>query len=193
MLRPVLITPPAEMPVSVAEAKANSRISFSDDDALVEALIGAATAHLDGYTGILCRCLVNQEWRQDFIDWGWRFRLPFPDVSSVAITYRDQDNAEQTVSADQYEAVEDARGALIVFRDAFQDPGLYDDMVAPISVTFTAGYGAAADVPDAIKAAIKLLVGHWYENREASIVGMTAAELPMAVESLITPYRRSGV
>jgi hypothetical protein len=45
-------------------------------------------------------------------------------------------------------------------------------------------------VPAAIKAAMKLAIGHWYENRESVVVGVTAMTLPMAFDALIGPYRR---
>lgn len=54
-----------------------------------------------------------------------------------------------------------------------------------VLVTFVAGYGAASAVPEAIKAAIKLLVGHWYENREAVVTGTIATQLPLTVEALL--------
>jgi uncharacterized phiE125 gp8 family phage protein len=59
-----------------------------------------------------------------------------------------------------------------------------------------AGFGdAAEDVPSAIRHAIKLLVGGWYENREESVIGVSVASLPvsLAAESLIAPYRRGGI
>jgi uncharacterized phiE125 gp8 family phage protein len=187
MLRPVRTLAPAELPVTVAEAKENSRIDHTDSDTLVESLIGAAVSYLDGYTGVLGRCIVSQDWRQDFEDWDWRLRLPFPDVSSVTVKYQDENDAEQTVSSADYEIIEEAFGASVVFRDSFEEPSLYDDMVAPISVTFTAGYGGASDVPEALKSAIKLMVGHWYEHREAA--GDTD-KLPYGFDMLIAPFRR---
>jgi hypothetical protein len=46
------------------------------------------------------------------------------------------------------------------------------DVINAFTVRFTAGYGTtAASVPYDVKAAIKLLIGHLYENREAVIVG----------------------
>jgi uncharacterized phiE125 gp8 family phage protein len=54
-----------------------------------------------------------------------------------------------------------------------------------IVVRYTAGYGATADtVPESIKAAIKLCVGHLYENREAVGV-LTFSELPLGVSALL--------
>lgn len=42
---------------------------------------------------------------------------------------------------------------------------------------------------DDLTTAMLLLIGHWFENREAVVVGSTTSELPMAVEALIAPYR----
>lgn len=46
-----------------------------------------------------------------------------------------------------------------------------------------------AEVPADLKEAVRLLVGHLYENREASIVGITAEEIPFGVWDLIGPHR----
>ncbi|VYT92884.1 phage gp6-like head-tail connector protein [Metakosakonia massiliensis] len=56
-----------------------------------------------------------------------------------------------------------------------------------------------SDDPDSIllnedvKAAMLLLIGHWYANRESVVVGQTVAEVPFAVEALLQPYRIYGV
>jgi hypothetical protein len=47
----------------------------------------------------------------------------------------------------------------------------------------------ADPVPPAIIEAIKLLVAHLYENREASLVGVTSSALPFGLFDLLTPYR----
>ena len=46
---------------------------------------------------------------------------------------------------------------------------------------------------DDVKAAMLLLIGHWYANRETVSVGQTVAEVPFAVEALLQPYRIYGV
>lgn len=40
-----------------------------------------------------------------------------------------------------------------------------------------------------IKMAAKLLVAHWYSNREAVIVGSVATSLPLGYDSLLQPFR----
>ncbi|CAM7424726.1 head-tail connector protein [Citrobacter cronae] len=46
---------------------------------------------------------------------------------------------------------------------------------------------------DDVKAAMLLLIGHWYANRESVVVGQAVAEVPFAVEALLQPYRIYGV
>ena len=195
MLRPVLVAVPAAPVVSTDEIKAHCHVDYSDDDALLDRFVAAATAHLDGWTGILGRCLINQDWRQDH--WYWPtcryLRLPFPDVSKVIVNYYDVDNVKQTVDGSLYDLMEDESGSKIWFKDAFTYPTIYYNRRDGLQVTVTAGYGASAsDVPEAIRQAVMLLAGHWYENREAVVLGriMAPTELPFAVSALIEPYRR---
>lgn len=47
----------------------------------------------------------------------------------------------------------------------------------------------ASDIPASFKAAVLLLLGHSYANREAVVVGAAAAELPLAVDSLLWSSR----
>lgn len=187
MLRPVRITPPATPPVTLDEAKAHLRVEVADDDTLITALIAAATDHLDGYTGILGRCIVNQQWRQDFAFWS-PLRLPFPNVSAVSIAYLDADGVEQTVAAADHRLIDAVRGPEVYFRPGWASPALEHGSRGPVSVAFTAGYGMAADVPASIKAAILLHVGSLYENREDFVVGATVAPTG-AYDALIRPHR----
>ncbi|MBF7956132.1 head-tail connector protein [Rahnella victoriana] len=46
---------------------------------------------------------------------------------------------------------------------------------------------------DDIRAAMLLLIGHWYANRESVVVGDNVVTLPLAVESLLQPYRVYGL
>ena len=45
------------------------------------------------------------------------------------------------------------------------------------------------DFPASFKAALLLLIGHSYANREAVVIGTITAEVPMAVESLLLSSR----
>lgn len=48
-------------------------------------------------------------------------------------------------------------------------------------------------INDAVRSAMLLMIGHWYVNREAVVIGSIPAEVPMAVTALLQPYRIYGV
>ncbi|MDW9877330.1 hypothetical protein GOA90_08745 [Sinorhizobium meliloti] len=196
MLRPIRISPAAAKPVSLEEARAHLRVDVDDENTLITALIDAATSYLDGWSGVLGRCLINQVWMQSFSDWPdcRSVRLPFPDVSAATVKFFDADNVEQTVSASLFERFEDERGTIIRFRDEFTYPTVFDDRRDGVRVEFTAGYGASAtDVPTAVRHAMLLMIGHWYENRESVVIGNAPEALPLAFDALVAPFRRVGI
>lgn len=190
MQRPVRVTAPAAAPVALSEAKAHLRVDHTDDDAIIGRIVDAAVGHLDGWSGVLGRCLVAQTWRVSFRDFtGRAIHLPFPDVSAIeAVTYRDADDLEQTVDPSDYALNEDAQGSYLFFASAFDRPAVFHRPDA-ITVRFVAGYGDATAVPAALKAAMLLHVAHMYENREPVVIGQSVAPLPMAYDALVAPYR----
>jgi uncharacterized phiE125 gp8 family phage protein len=191
MHAPVRTIAPAETPVSLTEIKAHCRVDGTDSDGVLTGLLAAAVDHLDGWTGILGRALVTQTWRQDFDGFERRMRLPVGPLASVSsITSRNAAGQIATVSSDNYALKVDELGAYVRFKDGYSFPTDLNETTA-VSITYMAGT-AAADVPASIKAAIMLLVSHWNEHREA-VAGASTAELPLGVNALIAPHRRTGV
>lgn len=187
MYRPVLVTAPASTPVSLSEAKANLDVGFTDKDTQITALIAAATAHLDGWAGILGRCIITQTWRQDFDRFNRCLRLPlFPVASIASVKYDDESDVEQTVSSGNYALLTDDLGSYVKFLDTYAFPAIHSERPA-VRVTYVAGEAAA---PDAIKQAMLLLIRHWFDNPTAVSVGVPAQAMPMAVDALLAPYRR---
>jgi uncharacterized phiE125 gp8 family phage protein len=191
MLSPVCTSAPATNPVTLTEAKSHCRVDHTDDDTLIGLLISAATAHLDGYAGVLGRALVTQTWRQDLESFSDPLRLALGPVASItSVTYYDADNAVQTLAGTVYGLFSDEFGAYLALKPDQTFPSVYSRRDA-ISVTYVAGVADSA-VPAPIKHAILLMVGHWYANREAVAPGQMY-DVPMAVDALIRPYRRVGV
>lgn len=190
MYRPVLVTAPTATPISLTEAKAQLDISYTDKDTMITSLIAAATAYLDGWTGILGRCLVTQTWRQDFDSFSMCLRLPLYPVSSItSVKYDDTSDVEQTVASSNYDLLDDDLGAFVRFKDDYSFPSIHEDRPA-VRVAYAAGYANAAAVPDAIKQAMLLMIRHWFDNPSAVVVGVTAQAMPMAVDALLAPWRR---
>lgn len=44
------------------------------------------------------------------------------------------------------------------------------------------------EAPASIVQAMKLMIGHWFRNRESVLVGTTAMEMPFSAKSLLDPY-----
>jgi len=175
------------MPVSLAEAKAHLRVDHDDQDDLITAQIKAATAYLDGWSGILGRALVTQTWRQDLAGFAARMPLPLSPVSAVvSVSFFDTSNVQQILDAGVYDLFADARGAYVARRSGQSWPATFRRADA-VSIIFTAGYGAAADVPEPIRQAILLIVQRLFDGADTSI----DVAIDRTVQALIAPYRKS--
>lgn len=195
MLAPVRTVAPTNPLLTTAEVKAHLRVDTSDDDALIDAIRDAVTDHLDGWSGILGRCLLSQTWRQDFPDFGTldRIRLPLmPAKSITSITYRDGLNAVQTLSTSIYSGpFVDGLSPFVSLVSGQVWPSTYEREDA-VSITFVAGYDTAADVPKSIRQAALLMIGDLYEHRETVAIGTISSSIPASpnVDALLSKYRR---
>ncbi len=186
-LAPVLVTPPSAMPVDISDVKTLARIDGSDEDLLLHDLCRAAVAYLDGWSGILGRCLVTQVWDQSFDSFpdDEFIRLPFPDISAAVITYRDTSGLVQTLGSG-WALVADYSQSFIQLANGAAWPAT---AVRPDAVTvrMTAGFGPPAAVPPGLKLAIRMKAAAMYENREGH-----DKPSPM-FDALVGPYRRVSV
>lgn len=130
MANPVRTTAPASPVVSVSDLKQHLRVDGTDSDDVIAALEAAAVAHLDGYRGILGRCIAEQEWAVTY-DCAGIYRLPLPDVSAVEV-----DAGTATLE-------QDALGAKVTITEA---------------ATVTMTCAMPDDAMDAVKAAIRIWV-----------------------------------
>lgn len=184
-----IITEPAEEPITLAEAKAQVNAPNDlDDDYLTSAII-AARQWVEHYTE---RSLITQTLQLSLDAFASEIELPRGPVQSlVSVVYIDTDGAEQTLATDQYGL--DSSGPAYNRRDWLlraidvEWPDTYATELA-VKVRYQAGFGAAADVPQLIKQAIKLLVSDFYEHREETVVGTITKERG-ALGMLLNPYR----
>ena len=186
-----LVTGPATTPLSTAEAKTHLRIDGTDEDTFVGDLITAAVAYVENETS---RVLIEQTWQVFFDTWPSPVDIPFPPLVSVAHvkTYDDSDAPTTYASSDYYVDIYDTPGEIVLRTGATAPSALR--VANGYEIQFTAGYGtAASDVPEDIRHALRLLVGHWFANREPILAGdsMAAVEVPLAVTALLAPHKVS--
>jgi uncharacterized phiE125 gp8 family phage protein len=184
-----LATAPASEPLTLAEAKAHLRVDATDENDLITALIVAAREYCEGY---LHRKLITQAWDWTLCDFPACFQFPFLPVSAVtSIKYYDTANALQTLSSSYYQVDLNTTPARIHLAYGYAWPSTYERSDAVV-VRFAVGYANAAAVPQSIKQAMYLLIGHWFRSREAANVGASVTEIPMGGQALLFPLRLPG-
>jgi len=179
-----VVTPPAEEPVSLAEAKTHLRIDpdMDEDDAYIEALISAAREYAEGRQR---RSIARKTYELTLEAFESRTVLPLPPAVSVeSMKVKNRDGSETTIASTDYSLLSDDFRAFVQSRPGFSYAApLYE--VYPVSIRYVAGYDAAS-VPIKTKQAILLIVGHWYENREEVVVGRNASRIPLAADALLS-------
>ncbi|WP_347091675.1 head-tail connector protein [Sphingomonas parapaucimobilis] len=188
-MRVFVITPP-EPVISWQDVDAHLKLDGDvEQAALVEAYIAAATGHIDGPDGWLGRSIGVQtlEARCDTPTCGSCIRLPFPPVIElVSVSYLDATGVEQMADLEDFEVM----GRDLV-PSGFEWPwegGSWRREA--VRIRYRAGYEAA---PAPIKAALLLMVGDLYRNRETVSAGaMTHVPMSATVENLLAPFRVFG-
>ena len=186
-------TPPAVEPVSVSEAKAHLRVDSSDDDTYIGTLITAAREWCEQY---LDRTLVNTQWTMRLDSFPHEIELPRPPIATsgtttaVTLTYTLGDDSTATLSTTAYRVDRNSTPGVVRQLRAGTWPANLDDYNA-VTVTWWAGYGSSGtSVPAAIRHAILMLVGHWYDgSRSGVMVGTISKEVEFGVKSLLDSQR----
>ena len=181
---------PAEV-VTVAEAKLHCRVDHNDEDAIFTRLLGVARRQCEQISGYAytTRTLVS---KLDHWPYDGCLVLPYPPLQSVtSIVYVDEAGLSSTFAAANYVVdTHSIPGRVVLKKDASWPSGTLE-VGGAITITYAAGYGAAIAVPDTYKAAMLLLVGHLYENRESVAVqqGIGLVQVPQTVEWLLQTDR----
>ena len=177
-----LITPPAALPVSLAEAKLNLRIDGNEQDSLIEAWIHGITAHAEHLTG---RSFVNQTWRVTLDEFPDAIELPVP-VSSVTIKFLDEAGVEQTLDPADYLVDSASEPGYAVPNVGKAWPTTYDRINA-VNVDVVAGYGSSeSDIPKGIKLYI---LAKLVEQYDPAIKAEKDTVQSSFIDRLLDPYK----
>jgi len=176
-----VITPPTE-PVTLADARLHLRVTDTAEDTLISALITAAREYCEHYlqraVGAQTLELALDEFPEGAIE------LPMGPVASItSIKYIDENQAEQTLSGSAYTLDDYSEKSWAIPAYDTEWPETLE-AANVVKVRYVAG-----STPSAVIAAMKLIIGHLYENREQSIVGVSITELPLGVKALLDTKR----
>ncbi len=183
----VLKTGPATTAISLAEAKAFLRVDsdYDDDDSYITSLIGVATNVVEQFTR---RRLITQTYNIYYDEFPPFMDLQVGNVASVThVKYYDTNNTLQTLDTSEYDVDIRVKPGRIYQAEDGNFPDTYE-RANSVEVEFVVG-SAASDVEDAIKQAMYIVIGRYYENRQDVVMGTQVNELPLMVDHLLTPYR----
>lgn len=189
----ILVTGPTAEPVTLAEAKLHLRVDIDDDDDLIEALVAAAREYVER----LCRpqvALISQTWKLvlDATPGDTVTLRPYPLQSVSSIKTTSDAGVEATYSSSGYQVDTVSEPGRVRLKSGYSWPSTTLQALNGFEVSFVAGFGDdPSDVPQQIRQAVLLLIGHWYENREVQIVtGAMPMSLAFTVQALLAPWRR---
>lgn len=179
-----VIYEPQTEPVTTAEAKTHLRVTDSNDDAYIDTLIKVARRMCERYAGVsfitqtrvvkldhFPACLTSE------------IELPYGPIISMSgtdgatpantlgITYVDEDGDTETLTLNTDFYLDNHSDIPRVKPVDSWPSDVDDERINSVSITYTAGYGAAAVVPPEVKQAMLLQIGSMYENRQDESAG----------------------
>jgi uncharacterized phiE125 gp8 family phage protein len=167
---------PDSLPVSVDEARAHLMVADDSQDDYIYGLIAAATAMIDGPHGIGI-ALLPQTYEYS-LNGLWPFTIPiYPVMSIDKIEWLDRNEVAHSSTAFRV----NRRCTHAIVRHDIRGDILEESVV----VTFTAGHET---IPADLRQAILMLVGHFFENREATTTEKLE-KVPHAVDTILARYR----
>lgn len=173
--------------LSVADMKAHLEIPPAKTrwDGMLETLIKAAIGMAEA---MMNRQVLTAGITFTFDAYERYVRLPGGKVSTfTSLKYYDNNNAQQTLTLDTDFIVDKIKLPAVLF---FLDGKLVDTYQRPdaFEAKYDAGW-AVDEVPDDVLQAIKMTAAHYFENREAVLVGRRVEEIPFGAETVFKNHR----
>lgn len=186
-----LVTEPTIEPISLVQAKLHLKVDDSTDDSLITSLIVAAREYCEGYQN---RAYCQQTWDMWLDSMPYRdIRIPLPPLQSVtSVKHYDANDMEYTLASTEYLVDDKSEPGRIVLVSNNWATALRS--VNGVVIRFIAGYGVggteeepdyAIKVPQKVKQAMLLLIGHWYEQRQAANKDISK-EIEFSVKALLS-------
>jgi uncharacterized phiE125 gp8 family phage protein len=202
-MRRDLVAAPTIEPVTADEMKDMLHLTDDNERNYIDTIIPVAREHVEKLTW---RRLITQTWDfyvNQFVTPGgyvytWDIAkgqvpfpvfLPYPPVQTISyVKYLDPAGVQQTLATSVYEL--GMRNGIGILRLKY---GQYWPAVRnqedSVTIRMVCGYGAAAaNVPAALRHAIRLAVAHMFWNREP-VAEKALANVPKTFDDLIRPYQ----
>lgn len=183
--------------VSLIDLKQHLRIDEAEDHDVLNLLITAVRHAVEEH---IERSIITTQWKVEldgFPALGYDrlgtgvvatndiLTLPMQPIQSIqSIQYYDSADVQQTLSAPSYQF--DVTGRVKPVSGTLW-PTTYPRINA-VEVNYTAGYTDAGQIPENLRLALKLLIGHYEQNREDSAFSQVNS-IPNGAKYLLNPFR----
>lgn len=167
----------AKPALDLSTVKAHLRVEHDLDDSIIADYTAAAidrTLAEVGLAGVLELAQVTETKLRDFA-------LLYPCEAVTAVKKRNAAGAWETLATDQWTLTGNAETQQVI---TLGEDHLEGD---EYRVEWTAGL---SPLPAWFKVACLFLIGHYYENRSAVVIGATPVEVPMGFLHLCRPHKR---
>lgn len=196
--------------LSLADVKQHLVVEFDADDALISHYMKAAHSYCENHTR---RSIVVTRRKAAFDDFHDTIELPHPPIREIeSITYKDSDGQDVALDTSLFEIDYFSDWGRIVPVSSWPSvkPGInrvvvqylcgygaYSSSTGSVQSGYPLRYGTAygagnttslSEDESTLKQAMYLLIAHWYENREAVVVGSNANSLPLGVDRLLSKF-----
>lgn len=171
-------------PVTLDMAKRQCSIHGSDAtfDALLTMYIAPAVDFVENRSGQL---LVQRSVTEAFSGFGSYLELSKrPVISVTGASYYDEAGTAQTLADTDLLPLIGVNPVRVYPASSW--PSVKSN--TPVTVTYLAGY-TDEERPQGLIMAALLLIGHWFANREAVVIGEVSSELQLSVDALCMQKR----
>jgi uncharacterized phiE125 gp8 family phage protein len=178
-----IVAAPTVEPIGLNAAKLHIKAITGEtveDNDIISPIIAAAREYCENVTGRALAVQTIEAYPNGFAK---IMQLPRPPLVSVtSVMYTDADGNEIAMDASNY-IVDTAHGRIAIK----EIPSFAPATLNPIKITYVAG---KVGIPSLIRQAMLLLIGHWYSNREAVVIGAVASvEISYSVTNLLRQYK----
>lgn len=188
-----LVTSATGEPIDVEDVKQHLRIEKGEtaENEYLGQLVKVARSIVEDITNRKC---MKQTWKVTYDEWstGDYMDIPVGPLSSMpssGITYKlSTGNSTQFGSTGwSYSTQEHMPRVYLEYGQSWPSETL--NPIDPVAFECKIGYPSSSQVPERMKLAMKMLIAHWYENREPYIVGQSVDDVPDTVNMLLSDYR----
>lgn len=186
---PKVIEEPNVEPLTSTEVKTRLSITDTIDDADITSHIISARHQAENY---MERSIITQTREIALDGFPDEIELPYGPIQSVtSIKYIDLNGDEQTLSSDVYTLDDYSFRPWVLLTAGNAWPATYT-AANVVKVRYLAGWGdAGSDVPEDIKTAMLIAIGHWIRFQAQAESGILT-RLPRQFFDLLDRHRKSA-